>query len=158
MKIFDIIEELLKINKNKLIALFGVILLIGCVSVFSFCDKRNTDESLTIETIEDRLYNLESRGRIDLESTNWEDCLGWTYEINEELEMYNKALLQGYVCTVYCTEEETYILEFESVSDAKKAKTVLLGWENEWGYREWQIIRKGKIVLFGEKYEISMIL
>ncbi len=150
---------------KKLIACsICILMLVCCVFSLSACvdDEGAGDASgnaLTIEEIAERLYYLDEQGEIELADVDDDEAEGWTYEINEELEYYHdETPLQGVVLSVYYTDDETYILEFESVSDAKKAMSTLAYWENEWDHIEWEIIREGKIVMFGEKDTIDLIL
>ena len=130
-------------------------LLIGVVTSFSSCG------AMTMDDVKERLHLLEIEDKLNFrDKGELCDPEGWTEEINEEFKYNDTGYeLDGEVLTVfYIKEYETFVFEFESVSDAKKAKSALSGWENEHRYVVWDIVQIDKIVMFGEKSIINMIL
>lgn len=138
----------------------AILLLALCLLFATSCGDEETspEEELTIEEISDWLNILDDQDRIDLEETQRNEERYWTDDINEELERFGKAALEGAVLTVYHTDDETYILEFESAADAEAAMQPLAYWENESRYKEFKLSRVGKLVLFGEKSTVDLIL
>ena len=138
-----------------LIMFSNIVFLVSCKDEEN--DVENEEKTISMEKISQRLYELDEQKKIGLEDVEEDEALYWTYEINEELERYNKTPLQGEVLQFFYTEDETYVMEFESIADASAAMTVLDGWQNEHRYTEWQIFRRGKIVFFGEKATLDLI-
>ena len=127
--------------------------------IMSYRDKENNKlDTASAYEIENRMLYLDRKGIIDLEKNQEDEAENWLYEINDELERNNESELEGQFFSVFYTDAETYVIEFENSSDAQKAISPLSYWENEHRYNDWCIINIGKIIMFGERSEISLIL
>ncbi len=137
------------------IKILSVLLLVCLLMSIASCGKK-----ITMDDIDDRIRNLEESWLEHVERFDSDDKWGWRYEIREQLELegYGVDGFDGAVMSGYELDDQTFVFEFQSASEAKKASSALCYWENEWRYDEFVMVRKNNIVILGEKHIVEMII
>ena len=145
-----------------LLALATCFFMIGCGS-----EEEEGEETVTISQIVKRLNELEDEYVQSGYSFEWErdddegrDCLD---EIEEEKQTSEslKGGIESFYIIEFVTPEryygyDCYVMEFEKESDAKIGYDVFKKWGPE--FSDMKIRLYGKILIFGEKNVVDMII